>query len=208
MTAEAEEEIRYKAISVKDLLIKINNIVELMIDLAYAAVLFNDVELAEEVLEFDRQVDYLTTLLHMNISLSVRNRKDAEAMTGIIHIATASERISGAAREIARTVLSGLSVGEDVIGALSRTEERLVRTEIAPESILSGRTRGKLALKTKIGVDLIAIRRGKDLTINPAGNYKLAAGDVMIARGSDVGISELDKLAKGELKTIPEPVVK
>lgn len=202
------EEIHYKAISVKELLIEINNTIELMIDLAYSSVLFNDMELAEEVLEFDRQVDYLNTLLHMNIALAVKNRKDAEAMTGVIHVSTAAERISGAAREIASTILSGLSVGEDVIGALSRAEERLVRTKIDSESILSGVTRRQLGLKTKIGVDIIAIRRGKDLTINPAGNYKLEIGDVIIARGSDVGTSELDKLAKGELKRIPEPMVK
>jgi uncharacterized protein with PhoU and TrkA domain len=30
-------------------------------------------------------------------------------------------------------------------------------------------------------------------------------GDIIIARGSDVGVIELDRLAKGELREIPRP---
>jgi len=205
---EAEGEIHYKAVSARECLVEINNIIELMIDLAYSAVLFHDLELAEEVIEFDKQVDYLRTLLLMNVAMAVGDHEDAEAMTGIVRVATAADRISGAAREIARTVLLELSVGEDIIGALSGAVERLVRTKIAPESILSGKTLQKLKLGTKIGVDIMTIRRGKQLTINPKGSNTLETGDMIIVRGSHVGTSEFDKLAKAELKMIPEPGMK
>lgn len=205
---EAEEEIHYKPISVRELLTEINNIVEFMTDLAYSAVLFNDVELAKEVVELDKQVDYLRTLLHMNMAMAVKSRRDAEAMTGIVRIVIAADRISGAARDIANTILLGLSIGEEVIRALSRTEGRLIRTKIVSESILSGKTLRQLELRSKIGIDIISIKRDEGLIINPKHGERLRVGDIIIARGSDVGILEFDRLAKGELKGIPESGVK
>jgi len=54
-------------------------------------------------------------------------------------------------------------------------------------------------------VDIITIRRGKELDTKPKPSNILLEGDVVIARGSDVGVLELDKLAKGELREIPSP---
>ena len=47
------EKIAYKPIPVRELLVEMKNLSELMIDLAYSAALFNDKELAEDVLALE-----------------------------------------------------------------------------------------------------------------------------------------------------------
>ena len=53
------EKIEYKPIPVSDLLLEMKNLSELMIDLAYSAALFNDKELAEDVIELESRIDTL-----------------------------------------------------------------------------------------------------------------------------------------------------
>ena len=119
--------------------------------------------------------------------------------------ACARDRISEAAGDIARTGLLGIGVDPSVREAFRRTQERLVRTRILPESMLRGKTLGELRLDANIGVNVIAMRTDKDLTTNPGSDRMVFEGDIIIARGSDVGVIELDRLAKGELREIPRP---
>ncbi|MDH5788443.1 MAG: potassium channel protein, partial [Candidatus Bathyarchaeota archaeon] len=59
------------------------NLSELMIDLAYSAALFNDKELADDVLELESRVDTLSYLLDMTIMIAARDSKDAEMLVGV-----------------------------------------------------------------------------------------------------------------------------
>jgi len=200
-----EEEIRYKPVSIRDLLAELQTRTTLIIDLAYSAVLFNDLELAEEVIELRETVSDIRTLLLMNTAITVRDAEDAESMVGIMRMGTVADRISDAAGEIARIVLLGLGVDPILQEAFANISERLVRVGLLPQSILVGKTLASLQLESNIGVDVIAVRRGKELTIKPESNTILDSGDIIIARGSDIGVLELDKLAKGELTVIPRP---
>jgi len=202
---DLEEKIRYKPISVRDSLIALHSTTTLMIDLAYSAVLFNDRDLAEEVVELEAKVDDLKILLLMNMALAIRDADDAEGMVGIMQMGSVADRISEAAGDIARTVLLDLGIDASVTEAFTKTQERLIRTKILSGSILAKKRLDKLRLETNIGINVIAIRRGKELIINPEPKTMLMEEDLLIARGSDVGVSELDKLSKGEIKAIPRP---
>jgi trk system potassium uptake protein TrkA len=46
-----------------------------------------------------------------------------------------------------------------------------------------------------MGVDIIAIRRDKDIIINPERDELVLEGDVVIARGAPMGIDEFERLA-------------
>lgn len=196
---------KYKPISVRELLTELHTISTLIIDLAYSSVLFDDYELAEEVIELEEKVEELKSLLLMNTAIVVRDADDAEAMIGIMRAGSIAERISQNAGEIARIVLSGLKVDPFIIEAFNKTQERLVKTIILPGSILSGKSIGKLNLEANIGVDIIAVRRGKQLYTKPKHSLILLEGDILIARGGNVGVSELGKLANGALQDIPKP---
>jgi uncharacterized protein with PhoU and TrkA domain len=200
-----EGKIKYKPVSVRELLTEIQNITGFMVDLAYSSILFHDRDIAEEVLEFEERVRTLTTLLVMNTAIVVRDGEDAEASVGIMRVASAANKIADTAGEIARIVLSGLGIDRSIIEAFNNVDERLVRTKILSKSILARKTLSELQLATNIGVDILTIRRGKKLIVDPHGDARLEEDDLLIGRGSDVGTAELDKLAKGELKKIPNP---
>lgn len=203
----SEEEIRYRPISVRDLLTEMQSVIQLIVDLAYSAVLFHDHDLAEEVMELEERVDTLKVLLLMNTAIAIRDADDAESMVGIMRMASVADRISDAAGDIARIVLLEIGIDPTLVEAFTKVKERLVRTKIHPGSVLARKTLGELSLESNIGVNVIVMRRGKELFISPDPETRLEEGDVLIARGSDVGASELDRLAKGELKAIPRPTV-
>ena len=191
------EEIEYKPIPVRTLLVEMKDLSELMLDLAYSSALFHNAELARDVLELEKKVDNLALLLKMNVMIAARDAKDAKNLLGVSLVSSAADKISDAAADIAYLVLHGIGIHPAVREAFKRVEERLGRFVVKRDSILSGKSLRELRLASRIGVDIIAIRRGKDWIIDPKGGDKILEGDILIARGAPSGIEELGKLAEG-----------
>ena len=198
------EKIEYKPIPVRTLLAEMKNLSELMIDLAYSSALFHSHELAKDVLELEKRVDTLALLLKMNIMIAARDAKDAEDLLGVFLVSSSADKISDAAADIAYIVLHGIGIHPAVREAFERVEERLGRFTVKPKSILAGKKLRELRLASRIGVDIIAIRRGKDWIINPKGDDRILKGDVLIARGTRSGIDELEDLAQGTLRELED----
>ncbi len=194
------EKIEYKPMPVRDLLVEIKDLSELMIDLAYSAALFHSHELAEEVLELETHVDTLAYILKMNTMLAARDAEDAEALVGVSIVASAANKISDSAADIAALALREVHIHPIVRDAFSKVEEQLIRAEVRPNSILVGKELGKLELAARIGVDIIAIRRKKKWIINPEENEVISNGDIVFARGAPQGIEELQMIAEGSLQ--------
>ncbi len=196
------EKIEYKPIPVRDLLVEIKDLSELMIDLAYSAALFHSHALAEEVLEMEKRVDTLAYILDMNAMIAARDAEDAESLVGVSTVAAAADKISDAAADIAAIVMQEIGVHPIVREAFEKVEERLTRVEVKPYSVLASKQLGELELAAKMGIDVIAIRRDKEWVINPKDHERIAEGDILIARGAPLGIKEIEGLAKGTLKTL------
>lgn len=196
------EKVEYRAVSVRDLLVEMKDLSELMIDLAYSAALFHSRELAEEVLELEKHVDELTYFLDMNAMLAARDAEDAESLAGVSKVATAADKISDAAADIATIVLKEIGIHPIVREVFKKVEEQLTRAELKPNSILIGQKLGELELAAKIGVDIIAVRRRRKWIINPDEKEAFKEGDTLIARGAPSGIEELESLAKGEIQKL------
>jgi uncharacterized protein with PhoU and TrkA domain len=194
------DRMKYKPISVRDLLVEMKDLSELMIDLAYSAALFNSRPLAEEVIEMERRVDNLAYLLDMSAMIAVRNAKDAEALVPVAVVAGAVDKISDAAGDIAGIVLREIGIHPIVREAFEKVEEHLTRTEIQKGSVWANRTLHDLELAPKMGVDIIAIRRGEDVIINPKKDELILEGDIVVARGAPMGIEEFERLAKRNIQ--------
>jgi len=195
------DKMEYKPISVRDLLVEMKDLSELMIDLAYSAALFNSRPLAEEVIEMEKRVDSLAYLLNMSAMIAVRNAKDAESLVAVAVLAGATDKISDAAGDIAGIVLREIGIHPIVREAFERVEERLTRTEIQKGSVWANKTLRDLKLAPKMGVDIIAIRRGKDIIINPEKDELILEGDIVVARGAPMGIDEFERLAGRTVQT-------
>src|SRR3989304_9599192 len=199
------ERIAFKPIPVREILVEMKNLSELMIDLAYSAALFNDKELAEDVLALERHIDTLSYLLDMEIMVAARgDPKDAEALIGVSTVAAATNKISDAAADIAAIVTRGIGVHPIVSSIFEKVEERLMQATVKEGSVIAGKRIGKLDLAARMGIDIIAIRRNKDWIINPKGTEKILLGDILITRGAPLGTKEFKDLAEGKTKQLEE----
>jgi uncharacterized protein with PhoU and TrkA domain len=198
------EKIEYKPIPVSDLLLEMKNLSELMIDLAYSAALFNDKELAEDVIELEARVDTLAYLMDMEIMIAARDAKDAEALIGISTVAAATDKISDAAADIAAIVTRNIYVHPLVSEIFEKTEKQLTKATVKEGSLLAGKLIGDLDLAALMGVDIIAIRRNKDWIIDPKDSERILLNDVLITRGAPQGVKDFKKLAEASLVTAEE----
>jgi uncharacterized protein with PhoU and TrkA domain len=177
------------------------DISELMIDLAYSAALFNNRELAEEVTELEEKMDSLVYVLNMNLMLAARDKADAESLAGVAKVGSLTNSISDAAADIASIVLNDIGIHPIVRTVFQRAEEHLSRVQVSEASILAGRTVNDLDLAAKVGADIIAVRRGKHWMINPEKEIVLPE-DIILARGTAMGLESLVKAARGEVDEI------
>jgi len=196
--------IEYRPISVREALTEMKDVSEIMIDLAYSSALFNSHELAEEVMELEKRVDYLDYIINMNTMLATRDAEDAKHLTAVTTVAAAANKISDAAADIAAIVLKDIGIHPIVRKAFEQVEERLARAIVRRDSILVNKKLGDLELAAKIGVDVIAVRRHREWTIDPEDEEKVKDGDVLIVRGAPHGVDELKDLASGKLKKMDE----
>ena len=200
------EKIEYQPIPVRELLLEMKNLSELMIDLAYSAALFNDKDLAEDVLALESRVDTLAYLLDMEIMVAARDPKDAEALIGVSIVAAATDKISDAAGDIAAIVTRNIGVHPIVGEIFEKVEERLMQATVKENSKIVGKKIGALELAARMGVDIIAIRRHEDWIINPVETERVFLGDILITRGAPIGIKEFKNLAEGELAKPEETI--
>lgn len=197
-----KERIKYRPVPVREILLEMKNLSELMIDLAYSAALFNDRDLAEDVIELEEKVDTLAFLLNMEIMLAARDAEDARMLSGVAKVASAADKISDAAGDIAAIILQEIGVHPIITEIFEKVGERLSRIKVPSDSPIIGNRLIDLD-PASMGVDVIAIRRNKDWIINPGNYEKIRDGDVLIVRGVSAGINGLkekigEKLLKSE----------
>jgi uncharacterized protein with PhoU and TrkA domain len=198
------EKIEYKPIPVSELLVEMKNLSELMIDLAYSAALFNDKELAEDVIELESRIDTLSYLLDMEIMIAARDAEDAETLIGVSTVASAADKISDAAADIAAIVTRNIGIHPIIGEIFEKVEERLMKATVKEGSVIAGKTIGDLDLAARMGADIIAIRRNKDWILDPEDSERLFLGDILITRGAPVGIKEFKDLAEGRLTKLED----
>ncbi len=189
--------IEYKPIPVRELLLEMKNLSELMIDLAYSAALFNDKPLAEDVMELEERVDTLAYLLDMEIMVAARDAKDAEALVGVSTVAAATDKVSDAAADIAGIVTHNIGVHPIVRDIFDKVEKHLGKATVKEGSAIAGKQIGKLGFASRLGIHVIAIHRNKDWIIAPRETEKLFPGDVLIARGAPRAVKDVQELAEG-----------
>ena len=119
--------------TVKDLLVELKDASELMVDLAYAAVFFNEEKLAEEVIRLDERSAGHLRRLRMMAMLAARSPEDAEGMAGVLWIADAIQRIGAAASDVARVIAARLGIPDALRPDLRHADEMTARVRVRDE---------------------------------------------------------------------------
>jgi uncharacterized protein with PhoU and TrkA domain len=200
---EKEEfsEIEYEPKSVKDLLTEMKDISELIIDLAYSSVLFDNQEISEEVKYLEVRMDKLNYDIRMMAMMAARTKDDAEQLAGILQVAEAAESISNTAGDIVK-LLSREKTGPILPKILKQADEQLFRIKVSSSSKACNQKIGDLRVESETGMRIIAIRRGDCWIYNPQSDTNIQADDWLITRGTDEGYKELSKFLHGELEVL------
>ncbi len=199
------ERVGYEPISVKELLIEMKDTSELLIDLAYSAVLHGNAELASEVLVLEERMDRLRMRARMSLLMAARNPDEVEALAPVLGLTAGADRISDAAGDIAKIVLEDIGLPEAMRAALPEAVETLVRGTVAADSPYADRTLLDINLESETGVRVIAIRRGDDWLFSPGPETTVRPDDRLLLRGPDRTVGEVYETATGEAFESPEP---
>jgi uncharacterized protein with PhoU and TrkA domain len=181
--------------NVKELLSEAKDVSELMVDLAYAAVFFNDEDLAGEVEVLEQQMDAYLRRLREVAMLAARSPEDAEAMADVLHVAAAMEKIGNAASDIGRVIQARLGIPAVLRVDLRHADEIVGRVRVREGAACVGRSLKDLLLPSETGMWLLAVRRGSEWEFDPQAETILNEGDVLLFQGPEDGTNLIRAVA-------------
>ncbi|HAQ22910.1 MAG TPA: potassium channel protein [Acidimicrobiaceae bacterium] len=178
---------------------------ELMVDLAYAAVYFDDPDMAEEVDELEEQMSELVHDMRAVCVLAARSPRDAEGMSSVLQVVSAIERMANDAVDISRIVTHRLGIPLQLVADLSDAEEVSHRVLVSDGSHMAHRPVSAMELTVQAGMRVMAVRRGRQWITDVDGDTVLVPGDVLFLHGSPDGITRLRELAAAPVWDPPRP---
>lgn len=187
----------------EELLLELKEKAELMVDLAYSSIIYDNKEIAKEVYELEDYVDSLNEELQ---KLAIKDVKAGELEVNealaIIQLGACSEAIADAARDIADVELRDVELHPIIKESVMEAEEVLVRAEVKKGSVLCDKKLGDIELASHTGMWIIAIKRGNKWIYDPSKNVKLLEGDILFAKGPKEGVEHFLMLTEGKEKEI------
>jgi uncharacterized protein with PhoU and TrkA domain len=192
---EETEAIEYEPKSVRELLTEMKDVAELIVDLAYSAVIYEDEEIAEEVRYLEAYMDTLNYQIRLTCMLAARSPEDAEQLSGILQVAAAAEHMSNAAGDIV-DLLDQVDTRPFLPRILAKGIEKIKLFRVPEDSHLAEHTLAERDVETDTGMRVIAIRRGERWSVGTTGDTTIEAGDTLLMRGTDDGFQDLVVLSK------------
>lgn len=179
---------------VMNMIIELKNISEFMVDLAYTALLYNSVELSEEVERLEEYVDDLHINYELNILSLAQFEEDAGKYLGALRVGLVAESLADAALSMVKPILNGVEPHEVLRIAINESEETILKLKVDEESEIRDKSLEELRLQETVGVRIVAIRRNSKWILNPSSDTRIQADDVLFARGSLKDLEEFRKM--------------
>ena len=187
----------------EDIVLEIKDKSELMVDLAYSSLLYDNKTIAKEVYNLENLIDSLFQKIQKKSFRDVQKGKlKVDAALTLMRLAQAGEEIADAAQEIADVELRDVELHPILKMSVRESDEVLTRTQVDSQSILCGKTLGKLKLGSETGMMIIAMRHKDKWLYGPNKNTKIDPGDILFAKGPEDGEKHLIDLATGEMDEI------
>lgn len=178
-------------------LVELKDTSEMMIALAYSALLLNSRYLAEEVRLLEDKVDRLHTEFELLVLSSRVGSQETRGLLGLIRMGVVTERIADAAAEIAEVVLRGGEPHPVLSMVIQGAEETVETAELGEGSLLTGKTLKEASIPEETGMWVLVVKRG-DRWIRPRPDLVLHVGDVVIASGYAEGEEDFQGLVSGK----------
>jgi uncharacterized protein with PhoU and TrkA domain len=191
---------------VREILTEMKDTSEVIVDLAYAALVFDSQDMAEEVQHIERRMDTLLYNIRIKAMLSARTKRDAEQLAGLLQVASSAEAISNAAGDIVNLLKYDSDKRPVLPIVLREAEEKIKSLTLADKSDMVNRTIEEMGVESETGMRIIALKRGKRWIYDPEANNRLKVGDILIVRGTENGFEVLRTFATGERRWPQYPV--
>ena len=189
------EKIDYKPRSVRELLTEMKDTSDLMVDLAFAAVLYESDELANLVHGLETKMDELMYTIRIMAAVAARNVKEAQKITGILQVASAAEAISNATGDMADLVRRGVRIHPVIQDALRVADEKIIKVKVSGASVLAGKKLHDLRLPSRMGIWILAIKRRKELMAPLTKETQILSGDELVVKGPWHGVKTFSEMA-------------
>jgi uncharacterized protein with PhoU and TrkA domain len=171
---------------------------ELMVDLSYSSLLYDNTTIAKEVYDLEQQIDQLFEKINQKILQEVKQRSlTVNSARALIKLARAGEEIADAAREIADVQLRDVEPHPILSMSIRDSDEILTKIQVKEQSVLCGKTLGELKLGSETGMTVIAMRHQQRWLYGPTKNTRIDAEDILFAKGPEDGETHLIELAEG-----------
>lgn len=190
--------IKHCSQNMKELLVGMKDTSELMLDLAYSAVIYDDEDIAEEVIRLEDKMDTLEYHMKITAMQAARRIDEAHQLSGVLKAASAAENIANAAGDIANIVRLKMGIPTELKADIREAEETVTRVTIEPDSPVIGKTLGELKLEIETGMGVIAIRHGSSWIYDVEKDTTILSGDILFARGHDEGLPIFTELVTGK----------
>jgi uncharacterized protein with PhoU and TrkA domain len=182
------------------LFLELKDTSELMVDLAYSALLYDNEEIAEEVLILEEVVDKLNYKIQKEAFIVSLEDKNVDKAMAMIRLASSIEAIADAAMDIADVVLRDIEPHPIIKMSVMDSDVIIIKTSVSKSSSLANKTLGKSRLMTDTGMWVIAIKRGDAWIYGPDENTEVKPNDVLFVRGPAEGKKEFCTLTRGKVK--------
>ena len=190
---------------IDQMILELKDTTDLMVDLAYSSLLYNNVEIAEEVVMLSEKMSDLVDSTQDQL-VEVGKASPDEVYRAIVttRLMDSMLDIADAAESIADTVIRGLADHPVLAMSIRESETTICLAKVAEDSILAGKTFGELSLSTNSSMFVIAIRRDDGYIFGPDHKVRIEAGDILMAKGPQDAEGYFKDLADGTEKTIGE----
>jgi uncharacterized protein with PhoU and TrkA domain len=163
---------------------QIKNLSELMVNLSYCSIFFEDKQITNEINRLEERIDYLKSILIMQAALATRDRKDAERLVSILDFMIAVDKISDAAGDIAVLAENGIAIDIGLKNFFLNTSTTLVYSlKVTKKSIFAGKTIEEIYGMVREIFDVLAIRRNNEYILSPTKNIRISVGDILFITG-------------------------
>ncbi|MDY6985907.1 MAG: TrkA C-terminal domain-containing protein [Candidatus Thermoplasmatota archaeon] len=169
----SEEEVRKKLLELKEN-------ADVMIDLAYSSLIYDNADLANEVYELEEESDALAWELQRIITKdSKEGILTVNETLALLRFVSALEEMCDGAREIADVELRDIELHPVLKLSIESSDEIFLRETLSDVSSLCDKTLGELRLASEFGAWVIAVKRGNRWYYNPGKYTHLKAGDIL-----------------------------
>ncbi len=192
-----KKKFKYKPLSLKDILREMKQNIDLMIDLAYSAIKFGDKQLADEAYKMEGRIHELSFLLNLQIILTQAGGfKQAKKLEPIVVMGYCIDKISDALADIARVVYINNDISQFAQLFWDYVPEPIVKVIVSQNCDFIGKLRKDIHFRSKLGVDLIAIRRSNQWLFNK--DETILSGDILIIKGERELLTEVKSACKDD----------